>query len=162
MLWLLRDSGHTILLVNGEEKGKWGARFLRSSNPKLFRMLNKHQFMIELDSYDTGRCTYSQVDVTNRFQKYIGENLGFRDDTQKGGCDLQILCKKVCGVNVGVGYHNHHTPGEYLSLEEWEHSLFCLKDFLTQPHPRFKLGFFKRMRRFLSRVKNKIYRTIKK
>lgn len=148
MLWALRDCGHTILLVNGEEKGKHGARFLRKSNPKLFRMLNRHRFMIELDTYGSGRCNYNQVDNTKKFRNYIGKTLGFRDDTGRGGCDLQVLCKSICGVNVAVGYHNQHTPGEYLSLAEWEHTLSCLDTFLSQRHPRFATNMAAKIHRF--------------
>lgn len=156
MLWLLRESGHTILLVNGEEKGKIGAKFIREKNPKLFKLLNEHQFMIELDSYLTDRCTYNQVDNSKKFRQYIGQTLGFRDDTQKGGCDLQILCQKICGVNVGIGYCHHHKTYECLVFSQWEHSLACLQEFLAKPQRRFKISILKKISRFLKRVKNKI------
>ncbi len=161
MLWALRDSGHTLLLVNGEEKGKQGAKFLRQSNPKLFRFLNRHSFIMELDWRGTGLCLYNQVDYTNRFHKYITDTLGFQDDRKPGGSDLQILCHKICGVNIGVGYHNWHRPEEYLSLEEWENTLSCLTHFLGLNHPRFRVSIYKKVYGFLSRVKNKLYRILK-
>lgn len=98
MLWALRDSGHTILLVNGEEKGKWGAKF---------------------------------------------------------------LCKKVCGVNIGVGYQGWHRPTESLSLADWENTLARLTDFLKTAHPRFPLSFPKKVRHFLARIKGKIVKILK-
>ena len=64
MLWALKDCGHTILIVNGEEKGKVGARFLKKSNPALFKQLNRHRFMIELDWQGAGGCLFNQVDFT--------------------------------------------------------------------------------------------------
>lgn len=161
MLWALRDSGHTILLVNGEEKGKHGAKHLRQSNPKLFRFLNQHQFMIELDWCGTGSCLYNQVDYTRRFHKYITNTLGFQDDRKPGGSDLQILCQRICGVNIGVGYHNWHRPEEYLSLEEWENTLSCLERFLGLDHPKFRISITKKPLRFLVRVRNKIYKIIR-
>lgn len=162
MLWALRDSGHTLLLVNGEEKGKHGARFLRESNPKLFRWLNRHQFMVELDLQGTGRCLFKQVDVTKRFCKYITDTLGFRDDREGGGTDLQVLCHRICGVNISVGYHGFHRPGEYVSLAHWEHTLSCLTAFLAQEHPRFRISPVKRFRRFLNKVKVKALLILKK
>ena len=33
MLWALRDCGHSLLVVDGEEKGKHGAKYLRDSYP---------------------------------------------------------------------------------------------------------------------------------
>ena len=161
MLWALRDSGHTILLVNGEEKGKHGAKFLRQSNPKLFRFLNRHQFMIELDWRGTELCLFNQVDYTKRFYQYITNVLKFQDDQKPGGCDLQILCRRVCGVNIGVGYHAWHRANEYLSLAEWENTLCCLQQFLQQSHPKFRLSLVKKPLRFLVRVRNKICRIIK-
>ncbi len=162
MLWTLRESGHTILLVNGEEKGKHGAKFLRKSNPELFRMLNRHQFMIELDWRGTGTCLFNQVHNSNRFRKYIADVLGFQDAKTSGGCDLEILCKKICGVNIGVGYYHWHRPDEYLSLADWENTLACLTRFLDVQHPRFTLSFPKKVRHFLARIKGKVVRILKR
>ena len=161
MLWALRNSGHTLLLVNGEEKGKIGARFLRKSNPELFKELNRHRFMIELDWRGTGGCLFNQVDYTKRFHDYITDVLGFQDDRTSGGCDLQVLCHKICGVNVGVGYYGWHRPGECLNVQEWENTYNCLLKFLESEHPQFPISRWKRMRRFLGRIKGKIWRILK-
>lgn len=162
MLWALRDSGHTILLVNGEEKGKWGAKYLRKSNPELFRILNSHRFMMELDWQGTGTCLFNQVHNSNRFRKYIADVLGFQDAKTSGGCDLEILCKKICGVNLGVGYQNWHRRAEFLSLADWEATLAALTDFLEKSHPRFPLSFSKKVRHFLARIKGKVVKTLKR
>lgn len=162
MLWALRDCGHTLLVVNGEEKGKVGAKFLRESNPKLFRMLNKHRFMIELDWRGTGVCLYNQVANTKKFRTYMGKTLGVRGEDKKGGCDLQILCHRICGVNIGVGYHNYHTAREFLSVAEWENTLSSLEDFLRQEHPKFHTSLPKRLRSDLGRLKGKIFGAFKK
>ena len=162
MLWALRESGHTLLLVNGEEKGKVGARFLRKSNPKLFRMLNRHQFMIELDWCGTERCLYNQVDFTNKFRDYITNVLGFHDDKRSGGCDLQILCQRISGVNIGVGYHWHHLTEEFMNLSEWETTLAHLQRFLALEHPRFGISILRRIKRKFGNMKNLFTRGIKK
>jgi hypothetical protein len=156
MLWALRDCGHTLLLVNGEEKGKVGARFLQKSNPSLFRKLNRHQFMIELDWQGTGGCLFNQVDNTEKFRTYVMQKLGYRDDAHKGGCDLEVLCRKICGVNIGVGYHDYHKPGEYLDLDEWENTLSHLKRILAMEHPKFPTMLTKRIRHFIGTAKRKV------
>ena len=46
MVWALKDSGHSLLIVDGEEKGKKGAKFLRDKHPKLYKELNRHQFIM--------------------------------------------------------------------------------------------------------------------
>lgn len=146
MLWALRNCGHSLLIVSGEEKGKIGANYLRKHNPRLFRHLNRHQFMIELDWCGTGGCLYNQVDNTQAFKDYIAAQLGFRDDQQKGGCDLQVLCQKVCGVNIGVGYHGNHSPAETLNVAEWEHTYQALSSFLQLEHPKFSIPLSKQLK----------------
>lgn len=160
MLWALRDCGHTLLLVNGEEKGKVGAKFLKQSNPALFRKLNRYQFMIELDWQGTGGCLFNQVDYTKAFYRYVTKVLGLVDDKKSGGCDLQILCRRICGVNIGVGYHGYHRPGEYLSLAEWENTLAFLRKMLSESHPKFPISMKKRIRPYLGAIKRRIFRLL--
>lgn len=155
MLWALRNSGHSLLLVDGEEKGKRGAHYLRKHNPKLFRKLNAHQFMIELDWRGTGGCLYNQVENTQAFKDYISSHLGFQDSHQKGGCDLQVLCQKICGVNIGVGYHNNHHTTEILNVAEWENTYQVLSAFLQQEHPKFPIPVSKQLKAQLRRCKSK-------
>ena len=162
MLWVLRDCGHSILLVDGEEHGKLGARYLRKSNPKLFRQLNRHAFMIELDWTETGGCLFNQVENTQKFKTYIQNVLGFAEGQSKGGCDLQVLCRDVCGVNLGIGYHNQHTPKECLVLSEWENTLAKLSVFLSQPQTRFPTKALSPYFLFCKRCMNKVRRILKK
>ncbi len=161
MLWVLRDCGHSILLVNGEEHGKHGARYLRKSNPKLFRELNRHCYMIELDWKGTDCCLFNQVDNTKKFKAYIENILGFADSNAKGGTDLQVLCRHVCGVNIGIGYHSWHTPKEQLVVSEWENTLAKLSDFLKRPQKRYRSKFFTPYILFCKRCINKAVRIIK-
>lgn len=154
MVWALRDSGHSLLIVDGEEKGKRGVRFLRQSYPGIFRELNRHRFMMEMDWAGSGGCLYNQVDNTERFKTYIAETLGFQDSKKKGGCDLQILCQRICGVNIGVGWHGCHTPGEMLDLAQWENTYHALSAFLEQEHPQFRVSLGARLKKLLRRLKS--------
>lgn len=159
MLWALRDCGHSILLVDGEEHGKRGAHFLRKSNPKLFRELNRHCYMMELDWAGTNCCLFNQVDNTKKFKAYIENVLGFADSKAKGGTDLQVLCKAVCGVNIGIGYRGWHTAKEHLIVSEWENTLEKLSAFLQQPQKRFRT---KLLTPLIKRCINKAKSIIKK
>lgn len=156
MLWALRSSGHSLLVVDGEEHGKIGAKFLRKQHKKLFRKLNRHRFMIELDWAGTNGCLYNQVDNTLAFKSYIASHLGFQDDQQKGGCDLQILCRNICGVNIGVGYHGYHRPSETLVVDKWENTLHKLSAFLEEEHPKFSIPVKKQAIALLKRIKSKL------
>ena len=73
MLWELRNSGYSLLITDGEEFGKHGAKYLRKHNRKLFRKINKHSFLIELDWKGTDCCLFNQVDNTEKFKSYIAE-----------------------------------------------------------------------------------------
>ena len=161
MLWALKDSGHTILLVDGEEHGKHGARFLKTSNKKLYRELNRHRYMIEFDWKGTNCSLFNQVDNTKKFKKYIEEDLGFVDSKFTGGCDLQILCRHICGVNLGVGYHGWHTPKETVVLSEWENTLQKVGSFLAQPQKRYPSLFFPFYMRYTKAGIRKIFRLLK-
>lgn len=139
MLWELRDSGHSLLLVDGEEHGKCGARYLKDADRRLFRELNRHGYMIEFDWKGTDGCLFNQVDTTKRFRQYIAR-VGFADSRARGGTDLQVLCRRVCGVNVGVGYHGWHTKEETLVVAEWENTFAKISAHLSGPQQRFRVS----------------------
>lgn len=157
MLWVLRDSGHSLLVLDGEERGKIGARYLKKKHRRLFREINRtHRMMIELDSRGGGLCLFDQVHNTDSFKRYIQEKLRVRQDARGGGCDLQILCHRVCGVNLGIGYGNEHTSREYLYLPVWRHVLHTLENFLAVEHPRFPISKKRRAVSYLRRVRNRL------
>ena len=155
MCWMLKDSGHSILIVDGEEHGKHGARYLRKSNRRLFRELNKHRYMIELDWRATDTCLFNQVDNTKKFKKHITEEIALVDSKAKGGTDLQVLCRNVCGVNIGVGYYGAHTKNERLVLSEWENTYKKLETFLQKPQKRFHTKLLSPYLNFMKRCINK-------
>ena len=161
MLWEFLDCGHSILITDGEEKGKHGAKYLKKSNQKLFRELNKHCYMIELDWKGTNECLFNQVDNTGKFKSYIENRLGFIDSKMNGGTDLQILCRDVCGVNLGVGYYRWHTNRECLVLSEWENTYAKVKEFLAEPQKRYRSKIFVKYIRHIRHLGGKVLRFLK-
>ena len=162
MLWELRDCGHSILIVDGEEKGKHGAKYLREKNKKLFRELNRHCYMIEFDWAGIDSCLFNQVDNTKKFKEYIKSAIGLTEGNSKGGTDLQVLCRNICGVNLSVGYHAHHSVKEYLVLSEWETMLKKVSEFLKSPQKRFRSKFFAPIFRLPRRCVGKVWRITKR
>ena len=161
MLWALRNSGHSLLLTNGEELGKAGVKFLMADRA-LSREINRARFMIALDWVGTDSCQFYGVENTKRFKYYIETELAFRDSKKNAGCDLHYLCKKVCGVNLGVGYHRYHNETEFLSVEEWTHTLNALTAFLQKPQHRFALSVPGRIRQFSETCRNKVIHVLVK
>lgn len=162
MVWALQNTGHSLLIVDGEEKGKHGARYLRKHHRKLFREINRHRFILEMDWAGTNGCLYNQVDNSDAFKAYILKHTGFIDSQKKGGCDLQILCRKICGANMATGWHFCHSPNETLVVSEWENTYNILNDFLAKSHPRFPIPLKYRARRFLSACKALAVRILRK
>lgn len=161
MLWVLRDCGHSILITDGEEHGKHGARYLKKSNLQLFGELNRHRYMLELDWKGTGCALFNQVANTTRFKAFIENELGFTDSKASGGTDLAILCRNICGANLGVGYHGWHKSSETLVLSEWENTLSTLSAFLERPQPRFSTIFLSPYTAFIKRCVGKVLRMLK-
>ena len=160
MVWSLRNSGHSLLILDGEEKGKIGARYLRRSHKKLFRELNRHRFMLELDWAGAGGCLFNQVDNSQTFKDYIQTT--FVDSQKGGGCDLQILCRDICGANLSTGWHGCHTPREQLSLAQWEENLQNLTEFLAKPQPQFKIPLKYKLRNLPKRLRSLAGRILRK
>ena len=77
MLWLLRNSGHSILITDGEDKkhftrqpGLLGSKWLKNFNTDILERLNSHQFMIQLDKKDS--TDFKCYDVgTPKFEEFI-------------------------------------------------------------------------------------------
>ena len=139
MLWALRESGHSLLILDGEEHGQRGARFLRQANPDLFAELQAHAFILQLDRQGSSDYKCYGLPVSPEFRAYVEESTGFTSVTGKGRTDVQVLCGDVCGVNLSVGYYDEHTPEERVCLAEWEHTLGLVRAMLAKPLVRFPL-----------------------
>lgn len=119
ILWLLKESGHSILLTDGEERGEIGAQYLAKHNPALLKELNAHQYMAQLDLKNSGSCKYYDIPVTEEFARYIEGKTGLVNAGSKNRTDIVVLCREICGVNISVGYHREHLAQETLCLQEW-------------------------------------------
>lgn len=115
MLYLLRNSGHSLLVTTGEEQGMQCSRFLSKDE---YKILNNHNFIVQLDK--RGNREFKCYNVgSEEFIKYIKERTGFDYIPPSSYTDIVSLCKTICGVNMSVGYYNEHTPNEALVYNEW-------------------------------------------
>jgi hypothetical protein len=132
MLWLLRESGHSILIADGEEGGGKGSRWLVNNHDDILETLNNHQFMIQLDRRNgTDYKCYSVG--TSRFREFITAQTGYREPDRFSYTDIVTLCRDICGVNFSIGYYNEHTANEYLVVSEWRNTLKILQVLLNYP-----------------------------
>jgi hypothetical protein len=116
MLWLLRNSGHSILITDGEEKGCVGARAAANTIPE---ELAKHQFAVEIDRQHDSEMVFYDVS-TKEFEAYMKKVSGFRIDFGSS-TDIIPVCNAagICGVNLAAGYWGQHTSSEMFCYDAW-------------------------------------------
>jgi len=151
VLWLLRNSGHSILITDGEDKacfggrpGLLGSRWLMAENgsdevKNIAKRINTHQFMIQLDKREgTDFKCYSVG--TPEFKKYIHEKTGYLHIEGTQRTDIVELCEEICGVNFSIGYYHEHTQDEQININEWLHTIKVVNALITENNiPRFLL-----------------------
>lgn len=136
ILWLLRESGHSVLLTDGEERGGIGSYWLMNDNPDIAQKINEHQFMIQFDRRNSN--DFKCYDVgTPEFRNFIEEKTGYREPDRSSYTDICTLCRDICGVNFSIGYYGEHTPQETLNFNEWQNTLNMAIDLIGGELPRF-------------------------
>lgn len=141
MLWLLKDTGHGLLVTDGEEYGGVGADFLCTAFPDIHDELNRdYQFMIEVDR--RGGKDFKCCDVgTTEFRAYVAQKTGFSEPDRSKFTDIVHLCRDICGVNLSCGYCEEHTDGEHIVKMEWRRTLTLLRSWLAEEEiPKFPLN----------------------
>ena len=137
ILWLLRHSGHSILIPDLEEQGCLGSRDLRENQSALLRRINRdHAFAIQFDR--CGGRDFKCYDVgTHGFRAYLKRVTGYTEPDRRSSTDIRVLCDptdgrlRMCGVNLSVGYYDEHTAEERLVLDEWFHTLNLARAWLA-------------------------------
>lgn len=137
ILWQLRNSGHSLLVVDGEELGCIGSRWLMGDHPDIADEINCHTFMIEFD-----RCNgtdFKTYDVgTEVFKQYVAGATGYENAGADSFTDICELCRDICGVNLSVGYYDPHSFDEHLNLQEWKKTLSIARNLLSQKLSQFR------------------------
>ncbi len=138
MLWLLKDFGHSLLILGSEEHGSIAAKWLMNEFPDIAHEINyEHQFVVEFDV--PGAYIYKTYSVgTPEFHEYLENELNYKFQTRYTS-DIDTLCDRICGTNLAVGYYDNHTENEYLYYSEWLHVLNDMRQWLSKPYfPRFE------------------------
>ncbi|MCL1795150.1 MAG: hypothetical protein FWG34_14960 [Oscillospiraceae bacterium] len=140
MLWLLKDSGHSLLITDGEEHGQKGSEWLIKNNRDIAEKINfNHQFMIQLDRKNKNDFKCYQVG-TDEFRAFVKNKTGYKEPDKSSSTDICVLCKNICGVNFSVGYYNEHGCDEKLNVREWLNTYCMVKELLAENDlPKFLL-----------------------
>lgn len=141
MLWLLRESGHSLLLTNGEEKRRIGSSWLMEDPRNIdvaSEIQNIHQFIIQLDRRNARDFKCYTVG-TDEFRQYVRDVTGYSEPDTSASTDIVTLCRKITGVNLSVGYKNEHSRHEELHINHWSHTLHIVRRWIRDPNlPRFE------------------------
>ena len=140
MLWLLRDTGHSLLIVDGEEVGQIGSKHIRDNYPEIFDELNRHSYMIQLDRRDHMNYKVYDLPVPKDFTDFIEKSTTYKCGDRLKSTDIVVLCRDVSGANLSIGYYGEHTPNERLVFEEWLHTLTVVEELLRPEQKRFPLN----------------------
>ncbi|MBR4309229.1 MAG: hypothetical protein IKT58_06515 [Oscillospiraceae bacterium] len=148
LLWLLRESGHGLLLLDGEEKGHFTGKFIRQEQKDLLRELNRYAYLLALDLPGEAFCHYHNIPITKKFSQYIESAFGCRPMPRKFGSDLPYLLTNRCGANLSIGVYCMHRQEEVLDLEQWMRLYGKLLGVLQQPQSTFRSRTLVRLCRY--------------
>jgi hypothetical protein len=138
MIWMMRKSGHSILITDGEERGGIGAK---AAGRELAKEIGEHQFAIEIDRNFDQEMVFYQVG-TQAFKEYMVEQTGGFHIGIGSYTDIADVCEAggICGVNLAAGYWNQHTSSEMFSYDAWLRTYNVVRAMLyDREHPRFPL-----------------------
>ena len=122
ILWLLKDSGHSLLITNGEEHRQVGSNWLMNNHLDIAQELNTHLFMIQLDRENAKEFKCYTVG-TDEFRNFISTTTAYTEPDRLRTTDIGVLCKDICGVNFSIGYYDDHTKNEIIKIDEWCNTL---------------------------------------
>ena len=139
ILWLLRNSGHSLLIVDGEEYGQIGSYHIMDSYPEIFDELNAHSYMVQFDRRENRNYKVYDLPVSDEFIDFIEDTTGYYDAGRRSSTDIVVLCRGICGVNLSIGYYDEHTSRERLVFDEWYSTLELAESFLEKEQKRYPL-----------------------
>lgn len=140
ILWLLRNTGHSLLITDGEEIGCVASKHIRDNYPELYDELNNHCYMIQFDRRESKNYKVYNLPVTEEFVSFIEENTGYYDSGKNASTDIVVLARDICAVNLCVGYYKEHTPFESIIFEEWLQTLNLAEKILSGKQKKYLLA----------------------
>ena len=140
ILWLLKDSGHSLLVVDGEEHGQIGSNHIKTEYPEIFDELNSHSYMIQFDRRNNNDYKVYSLPVSDDFIAFVEKSTCFYDAGRNARTDIVTLCRDICAVNLSIGYYDEHTPRETLRFNHWFKTLTLAEKILAEGQKRYLLN----------------------
>ena len=137
ILYLLKNSGHSILILDGEEHGQIGANYLKYEHPEIFEEINKHSYALQFDRKNSSDYKFYNINITSDFKQFIEKNYKYSFAGTGSKTDIDTLCKNICGVNLSVGYYGAHTEQERIYFDQWLKTYLKTENLLEKRQPYF-------------------------
>jgi hypothetical protein len=144
ILWLIRNSGHSLLLVSDEEVGCLGSGDCSELH---VNTLKDHSFCMQFDRRGSHDLVY--YDGANKaFDAYLRRHFFEYSEASGSFSDVGVVSPALdlAGVNISTGYRNEHHLSETLDLLDFYRTYTYLTKLLTQksfpvfphvPSPRY-------------------------
>lgn len=128
---LKRKTGCAVLILDGEERGGWGAR---DAVKYFFEELIVHKYFLEIDRRGRGEFV-CYAGEPHKFRKFI-KSFGFSEHVGSFS-DISILCSSLLipGANLSAGYYFEHTHSEYLIEKDLEYTVRQVEKMLKAEIP---------------------------
>jgi hypothetical protein len=146
ILWQLRNSGHSLLVINGREHGLRGAHFIADENTDIFEEINNsHQFALEFSfkddnffmTYGLGSPKFDNF-IENEFGLFSAMQMFYENIKTWRDTDISVICRDICGANISSGTYNMHRSDEYTNEEQWLNIIKKARELLSKNDlPRF-------------------------
>lgn len=138
ILWELRDLGHSLLITNGEESGCIAAKTLAEDTWWSKEFNETHNFAVEFDRKDEKDIVFYDIG-TKSFADEVKKETSFKPE-YGSSTDIKHICKRICGVNLSVGYTGPHFADEKLYINSWLNTLKVANDWLSKGTKKFELN----------------------
>ena len=141
LLYLLRDTGHSLLVLDRQEYGfALATRELWCDFHDLYNEMNRHRYMIEFDLGGADGLKYYDMPASDEFKKYMSDGFGYQEISSDGkrSTDICEMCDSICGVNVSAGYYHESTSKEKLNFNQWLNTYTKARALLEGEQPHFE------------------------
>lgn len=149
IVWLLKDTGNSVLITDQEEIGAFSARSIME-NEEFREIINSHRYILQFDlqgkkkfkCYGAGSEDFkAMMEIKTKYDML--PNYSFTD--------VAILGQTICGANLSTGYKSEHTPFETVNKLDWLNTVRVAKKLAQAKHQQFYVEpdfAFKYMRDF--------------
>lgn len=137
LMWTFRNSGHSILITDEEEKGCIGAGLAAE---EIGLELADHLFAVEVDRRGDMNYVYYNV-ASAEFDAWLTPLLPNWEEQVGSFSDIAEICGQVgiSGVNLAAGYIDEHSQDETFFLDAWWRTRASVERILNAADARFPL-----------------------